>query len=120
MHMKLPSLSDPTVSRAVHFVLDQIIKTEPPRSWSKEDKLLFMSLPAQIRAVIARREQERESGLRRKQNELEWLRLAIQLLPKELLVEDISTVQQLDDTELDALIDTLRTKHAEGKRNSNS
>ena len=70
MHMKLPSLSDPTVSRAVHFVLDQIIKTEPPRSWSKEDKLLFMSLPAQIRAVIARREQEREFGLRRKQNEL--------------------------------------------------
>ena len=42
--------------------------------------------------------------------------LAIQLLPKELLVEDISTVQQLDDTELDALIDTLRTKHAEGKK----
>ena len=47
---------------------------------------------------------------------VEWLRLAIQLLPKELLVEDISTVQQLDDTELDALIDSLRAKHAEGKK----
>ena len=47
---------------------------------------------------------------------VEWLRLAIQLLPKELLVEDISTVQQLDDFELDALIDTLRAKHAEGKK----
>ena len=47
---------------------------------------------------------------------VEWLRLAIQLLPKELLVEDISTVQQLDDTELDALIESLRTKHAEGKK----
>ena len=46
---------------------------------------------------------------------VEWLRLAIQLLPKELLVEDISNVQQLDDTELDALIESLRTKHAEGK-----
>jgi hypothetical protein len=38
------------------------------------------------------------------------------ILPKELLVEDISTVQQLDDTELDALIDSLRVKHAEGKK----
>ena len=46
---------------------------------------------------------------------VEWLRLAIQLLPKEMVIEDISTVQQLDDTELDALIDSLRVKHAEGK-----
>ena len=41
---------------------------------------------------------------------VEWLRLAIQLLPKEMVIEDISTVQQLD-----ALIDSLRVKHAEGK-----
>ena len=46
---------------------------------------------------------------------VEWLRLAIQLLPKEMVIEDISSVQQLDDGGLDALIDTLRTKHAEGK-----
>ena len=46
---------------------------------------------------------------------VEWLRLAIQLLPKEMVIEDISTVQQLDDTELDALVDSLRVKHAEGK-----
>ena len=46
---------------------------------------------------------------------VEWLRLAIQLMPKEMVIEDISTVQQLDDTELDALIDSLRVKHAEGK-----
>ncbi|MFZ0030074.1 MAG: hypothetical protein WAK72_28400, partial [Pseudolabrys sp.] len=46
---------------------------------------------------------------------VEWLRLEIQLLPKEMVIEDISTVQQLDDTELDALIDSLRVKHAEGK-----
>jgi hypothetical protein len=32
-----------------------------------------------------------------------------------MVIEDVSTVQQLDDTELDALIDSLRVKHAEGK-----
>ena len=51
---------------------------------------------------------------------VEWLRLAIQLLPKEMVIEDISTVQQLDDTELDALIDSLRVKHAEAKQSLNS
>ena len=49
---------------------------------------------------------------------VEWLRLAIQLLPKEMVIEDISSVQQLDDGELDALIDTLRTSTPKAKRNS--
>ena len=70
-HMKHPSLSDPTVSRAVHFVLNEIIKTEPPRSWPKAEKLLFAALPAQIKAVIAKREIERESGLRKKQTAMD-------------------------------------------------
>jgi hypothetical protein len=47
---------------------------------------------------------------------VEWLRLAVQLLPKEFTIEDVGTVQQLDDTELDALIEGLRSKHAEGKK----
>ena len=43
---------------------------EPPRSWKKEDKEFFLTLPLHAQEIIARREQEREIGLRRKQNEL--------------------------------------------------
>jgi hypothetical protein len=70
-HTMLPSLSDPTASRAVHFVLDQIIApVDPPRSWTKDEKLEFASLPRKTQATVARREREREAGLRRSQNAL--------------------------------------------------
>jgi hypothetical protein len=43
---------------------------EPPRSWNKEEKLLFTGLPVEIQRVVARREQDRERELRRAQNSL--------------------------------------------------
>jgi hypothetical protein len=42
---------------------------EPPRSWTKEEKEEFASYPREAQEKIARREQERESALRRGQNE---------------------------------------------------
>jgi hypothetical protein len=71
LHTSLPSLADPCASRAVQFVLDQIIApVDPPRSWTKDEKLEFASLPRKTQATVARREREREAGLRRSQNAL--------------------------------------------------
>lgn len=42
---------------------------EPPRSWTKEEKEEFATYPREAQEKIARREQERESALRRGQNE---------------------------------------------------
>ena len=50
---------------------------------------------------------------------VEWLRLAIQLLPKEVLFEDVSKVRELDDDELEAMISELRSRQSEHKREMN-
>jgi hypothetical protein len=42
---------------------------EPPRSWTKEEKAEFATYPRSAQEVIARREQDRESALRKGQNE---------------------------------------------------
>ena len=71
MHIAHNALADPTASRAVEFVLGQIVgQVEPLRSWPKAEKALFLTLPPAIRAIIARREAERETYLRTKQNQL--------------------------------------------------
>ena len=43
---------------------------EPPRSWTKEEKETFKSYPRDLQETLSRREQERETNLRRGQNEL--------------------------------------------------
>jgi hypothetical protein len=42
---------------------------EPPRSWTKEDKELFTSLPRETQERLAERERSRESDFLRRQNE---------------------------------------------------
>lgn len=42
---------------------------EPPRSWTKEEKDRFQSLPRETQEYLANREQEREREIRRSQNE---------------------------------------------------
>src|SRR5262245_46451834 len=42
---------------------------EPPRSWTKEDKELFTTLPRETQERIAERERSRESDFLRRQNE---------------------------------------------------
>jgi hypothetical protein len=42
---------------------------EPPRSWTKEDKELFTSLPRETQERIAERERSRESDFLRRQND---------------------------------------------------
>ncbi len=48
---------------------DGLPPIEPPRSWTKEDKELFTSLPRATQERIAERERSRESDFLRRQNE---------------------------------------------------
>jgi hypothetical protein len=68
------NLSNPTATAVVRAALDQIIKIEPPRSWSKDEKAEWALLPPVIRETIARRENERDVALKRKFNELSDLK----------------------------------------------
>jgi hypothetical protein len=47
-----------------------MFEIRPPRSWPKDDQAIWRTLPAAIRHRIATREQERDRGLRQKQNDL--------------------------------------------------
>jgi hypothetical protein len=58
------------VAGPVHAALYRIFEIYPPRSWPKEDKALWATLPALVRHRITSREAERDAGLRKKQNEL--------------------------------------------------
>src|SRR5437588_12045861 len=42
---------------------------EPPRSWTKDEKERFKSLPRETQEYLANREQERDREIRRSQNE---------------------------------------------------
>jgi hypothetical protein len=60
---------NPVATAIVRAALDRVIKVDPPpRSWPKPDKISFALLPADIRAIIAKRERDRERVMRRDQN----------------------------------------------------
>jgi hypothetical protein len=61
--------ANPVASGAVRAEFERMLKIEAPRSWSKHEQLMFATLPAEIRATISRREKERETVMRRAQNE---------------------------------------------------
>jgi hypothetical protein len=73
------NLANPRQTRAARFALEQVLKVEPPRSWPKGEKAMFMHLPVQIRHVISNREKDRERTLRRGQNEVAELRKLLRL-----------------------------------------
>jgi hypothetical protein len=67
--------ADPTNSQIVLQTIEQIAPSpEPPRSWPAADKAEFARLPADIREIIARRENDRDRELRRKQSEFAALK----------------------------------------------
>jgi hypothetical protein len=68
------SLSNPCATAVVNQVLDQMVKEPPPRSWPAADKAEFARLPPTIREIIARRENDRDRELRRKQTEFAELK----------------------------------------------
>jgi len=56
----------------------QLPPIEPPRSWTQAEKERFQSLPRETQEYLHTREQERETALRRSQNEIAEQRKAIQ------------------------------------------
>jgi hypothetical protein len=80
---------------------------EPPRSWTKEDKELFTSLPRATQERIAERERSRESDFLRRQNEAaEKLK---GLTAKEQAVE---LARQTYEAALPQLLQTLQHQQA--------
>jgi len=67
-------LPNPVATLVVRSVLEAALKTEPPRGWRSDEKFFFQQLPPEIRAVIARRENDRDRELRRLQNQTAQLR----------------------------------------------
>jgi len=65
-------LSNPAATLAVRTELGRIlnIPEDGPRSWPKTDRPLYASLPIEVRAVIARREEQTSTALRRLQNRM--------------------------------------------------
>jgi hypothetical protein len=51
---------------------------DAPNSWSKEDREVFASLPPEAQAIVARRETQRDTEIRRVQNEAAQARQAAQ------------------------------------------
>jgi hypothetical protein len=64
------SLPNPIATAPVRAVLEREFNPAAPRSWTGPEKEMFVMLPAEIRAAISRREQDRERTLRTAQNRL--------------------------------------------------
>jgi hypothetical protein len=62
-------LANPVACAAPRTELERILKIEPPRSWPRPEQLIFAALPPEIRAIVGRRDKQRETALRRAQNE---------------------------------------------------
>jgi hypothetical protein len=62
------NLANPVATSVVREQLSLVLKVEPPRSWTKDEKLIFTTLPIEVQASVGRRERERETEMRRAQN----------------------------------------------------
>lgn len=80
---------------------------EPPRSWTKEEKERFNSLPRETQEFITRRETERDREIRRSQNEAAEQRKAI-----DAEREMAAKVKQQYEEALPALLQTLQNTTA--------
>jgi hypothetical protein len=62
--------SNPVATLAVRTILERRLRPVFPRSWDKNDRLVFAGASPELRNVILRRENERDTALRRAQNQL--------------------------------------------------
>jgi hypothetical protein len=79
----------PTASPVVR-IITAASTISPPRSWTREEQQLFPELPIEIQVVVARREKNRETELRRAQNEAGELRRLIKTAADSKPVETIN------------------------------
>jgi hypothetical protein len=62
--------ANPIATLSVRTVLERKLRPVFPHSWDKADRLVFASCPPEIRSIILKREQQRDTALRRSQNKL--------------------------------------------------
>jgi hypothetical protein len=73
-HHDLHNIANPVRTAIVSTALERVVNEGRPRSFTKEESRDWWSLPPMIKAAIGRRERERETYLRRIQNELAELK----------------------------------------------
>jgi hypothetical protein len=62
-------LANPIATAPVRAELSRILKLDGPRSWSRSERLLLATVPAEVRAVIERRSKADSDLIRKLQNE---------------------------------------------------
>lgn len=82
---------------------DDLPPIEPPRSWPKEDKDFFATLPRQAQDRIAQREQERDRAFNQRQNEL-----AEQRRSQEAHVQQVEQLRQHYEAQLPLAVQTIQ------------
>ena len=69
MHDKF-SLPNPVRTAAVRYAMETVVKADPPRSWPKKDKAAFAMLPSDIRLILAKRQEQMDTEIRRLQSKV--------------------------------------------------
>lgn len=60
--------ADPTLGGPAAQAMNELSQIEPPRSWPKEARQRFLSLPYDLQLYTVRREAERDRAVNRAQN----------------------------------------------------
>ena len=63
------------VSARANEMVSELIT--PPRSWGKAEKIAFLNLPPELQRFYAKREEQRDSEVRRCQNDVAKARKAL-------------------------------------------
>ena len=74
------NLGSPTATPAVRAVLSEILKLNPPRSWTKDERLLFASLPPEVQFIVERHTRLDSNAVRKAQNEAAALKHQLEAL----------------------------------------
>jgi len=94
-------------AKAVEPEAEELPPIEPPRSWSNEEKERFASLPRETQEYLTQRETERDTALRRGQNETAEQRKAIEAERQQL-----EQARQQYEQALPTLLATLQQAQA--------
>ena len=76
------NLANPIATAAVRSVLSEILKLDPPRSWSKSERLAFASLAPELQFIVERHAKLDSNAVRKAQNEAAALKHRIEQLEK--------------------------------------
>jgi anion-transporting ArsA/GET3 family ATPase len=89
----------------------QALRYEPPRSWTKEAKLRFLDLPANLQVYLVSREKQRDDEVRRSQNEAAEARKALAVAQQQLAEarQELAALKQAKETENGTTQDTRQT-----------